>query len=242
MGALARWLEEDGLATTSISLVREHTERIKPPRALWTSFELGRPFGVPGNAAFQMGVLKAALDLFWRGQPPVLEDYPLDAPAAMAPAAWACPIDIRPPAGDLGRDEELAQAFLAEMERLRNWYELGLARRGRTSFGLAGMTPEELGPFLTGFLNGGGLSKNGRPDREAFHQFHLAVMDLKAYYTEAAMAQPGCGPASDELADWLYGATAAGRLLSTIKSRLEKNENKLMRLLARVLILPGDKQ
>jgi len=30
---LARVLEAHGIATTSISLVREHTEKIKPPRA-----------------------------------------------------------------------------------------------------------------------------------------------------------------------------------------------------------------
>ena len=31
---LARALEANGIATTSISLVREHTEKIKPPRVL----------------------------------------------------------------------------------------------------------------------------------------------------------------------------------------------------------------
>ena len=32
---VARRLEEAGLVTTSISLIREHTEMLKPPRALW---------------------------------------------------------------------------------------------------------------------------------------------------------------------------------------------------------------
>jgi hypothetical protein len=43
---LARVLEAHGIATTSISLVREHTEKIKPPRALLVPFPFGHAFGV----------------------------------------------------------------------------------------------------------------------------------------------------------------------------------------------------
>jgi hypothetical protein len=39
-----------------ISLVREHTEKINPPRALWVPFELGRPVGPPDEPAFQRRV------------------------------------------------------------------------------------------------------------------------------------------------------------------------------------------
>ena len=48
---LAHFFEEEGLPTTQISLIRLHTEITKPPRALWVSFELGRPLGVPGDPA-----------------------------------------------------------------------------------------------------------------------------------------------------------------------------------------------
>ena len=34
MGGLAHTLEDEGIATTQISLIRLHTEKIKPPRAL----------------------------------------------------------------------------------------------------------------------------------------------------------------------------------------------------------------
>ena len=73
-------MEEEGLPTTQISLVREHTEKIKPPRALWVPFELGRPLGPPNDAAFQKRVLIAALKLLEASGGPVLEDYPEDAP------------------------------------------------------------------------------------------------------------------------------------------------------------------
>lgn len=63
MGALAHYFEEEGLSTTQISLVREHTEAIRPPRALWVPFELGRPLGQPNDSEFQMRVLRACLGL-----------------------------------------------------------------------------------------------------------------------------------------------------------------------------------
>ena len=63
MGALGHFLERQGIPTVGISLVCEHTETVRPPRALWVTFELGRPFGLPDDPPFQRRVLKAALDL-----------------------------------------------------------------------------------------------------------------------------------------------------------------------------------
>ena len=63
MGALGHFLEEEGVPTTQISLVREHTAAMNPPRALWVPFILGRPFGVPNDPAFQRRVLLAVLGL-----------------------------------------------------------------------------------------------------------------------------------------------------------------------------------
>ena len=61
MSALSHVLESEGLSTTGISLVREHTEAMAPPRALWVPFALGRPLGAAGDAAFQHRVIAAAL-------------------------------------------------------------------------------------------------------------------------------------------------------------------------------------
>ncbi len=63
VGGLAHFFEEEGVPTTQISLVRLHTERINPPRALWVPFELGRPLGIPDDPTFQKRVLLAALKL-----------------------------------------------------------------------------------------------------------------------------------------------------------------------------------
>ena len=41
--AMSHILERQGSATSGIGLVREHTETVRPPRALRVTFELGRP-------------------------------------------------------------------------------------------------------------------------------------------------------------------------------------------------------
>ena len=53
MSALAHMIEARGIATVVIGLVRPHLETIRPPRALFVPFELGRPLGAPEDAAFQ---------------------------------------------------------------------------------------------------------------------------------------------------------------------------------------------
>ena len=72
MGGLAHFLEDEGLATTHISLVRPQTENTRPPRALWVPFELGRPMGAPNEPEFQTRVLRAALALLERVDGPVV--------------------------------------------------------------------------------------------------------------------------------------------------------------------------
>lgn len=79
MGALGHYLEEEGIPTTQISLIREHTVFIRPPRALWVPFELGRPLGRPGDPDFQLDVLRAAFTLLESPTGPVLRDFPTEA-------------------------------------------------------------------------------------------------------------------------------------------------------------------
>lgn len=42
---------------------REIARNVKPPRALFVRFPYGAPLGPAGNAAVQMAVIRAALDL-----------------------------------------------------------------------------------------------------------------------------------------------------------------------------------
>jgi hypothetical protein len=96
VGALGYYLELAGIATTQISLIREHTAAINPPRALWVPFMLGRPLGVPNDAAFQERVLLAVLRLLEATVGPVLADYPEDAPSSSSDdaAGQVCPVSF----------------------------------------------------------------------------------------------------------------------------------------------------
>ena len=83
VSALAHYLEEEGLATVAISLIRPQTENTKPPRALWVPFELGRPFGPPNDPEFQKRVVRTALRMLeLEHGPVVIEDFPDDDPRA----------------------------------------------------------------------------------------------------------------------------------------------------------------
>ena len=84
--------------TTGISLVRENTMSMQPPRALWVSFPLGRPLGKPDDAGFQHRVIDAALNLLTKPSGPVLADYPEDAPLVALSDAPACPVSFSKPA------------------------------------------------------------------------------------------------------------------------------------------------
>ena len=53
MGTLASVLEDAGLATVALSIIRGQVETTRPPRALHCEFPLGRPLGRPGDPALQ---------------------------------------------------------------------------------------------------------------------------------------------------------------------------------------------
>ena len=86
---LARALEAQGIATTSISFVREHTEKVKPPRALFVPFPFGHALGRPNDPELQHQVLRAVLDLLSAPAGPVLVDFgmPSFSPGVNGPSA-----------------------------------------------------------------------------------------------------------------------------------------------------------
>ena len=47
----------------SISVARDVTEHVKPPRAVFVPFRMGHHFGVPFNVEVQRTIILAALDL-----------------------------------------------------------------------------------------------------------------------------------------------------------------------------------
>jgi hypothetical protein len=69
-------IEKSGIATVSITLLREVTERVEPPRVLVVDRPLGYPLGAPHDAALQKRILLAALELLSRPvSGPLLVDF-----------------------------------------------------------------------------------------------------------------------------------------------------------------------
>lgn len=76
MGLIAGVLEQHGIATVCIALVRSIAEAVRPPRALAVPFPFGAPLGRANDEAGQIAVMSAALRLLEdAGPPPVLRDY-----------------------------------------------------------------------------------------------------------------------------------------------------------------------
>jgi len=74
VGLIQRAIEYAGITTVSLSLLRELTEKIRPPRALFVPFPLGYPLGEPNNPPLQLRVMRAAFALLTRNDAPVFED------------------------------------------------------------------------------------------------------------------------------------------------------------------------
>lgn len=237
MGALAHYFEEEGLATTSLSLVRLHTELTRPPRALWVPFELGRPLGVPDDPDFQMRVLRMTLDLLQGDRGPILEDFPDDAPGTgpSANEGMACTVSFPRPASET---ETTEQGLLREIARLEQWYRLGVERRGRTTVGASGLELAEIATYVAGFADGS-TPANPRPDLQTGETLKLACEDLRAFYFESALMQPGqSGLSSSALSEWFWNETSAGKTLWTLRDVCLKSDDKMMNAMGRYILVP----
>ena len=244
MGALGHYLEREGIATASISLVRFQTEAMKPPRALWVPFELGRPFGTPNHPAFQARVLKALLRTLEAPSGPVLADFDEDAPPSPIDAgddqeAWACPIEVQAPSpqtnGDYGAME---QALLREIGLLRPWYELSVKQRGRTAVGVSPLDIDGNARYVAAFL-GDEWPSSPSADMSATLALKHAFEDMRAWYFEAVTAQPGrTTGTSNQVAEWFWNETTAGAVLKELDEVCRRSDDEVMQALGGFLLLP----
>jgi len=200
--------------------VREHTEIVRPPRALWVTFELGRPVGIPDDPPFQRRVVKAALGLLERTDGPLIADYPehIDEPADFS--GWACPINLAPAAVD---------SLEAEIDRLAAWYDRARAAQGRTTVGVSGLDMPAAGALVRQALDG------ALPPAQALKE---ALDDLRAYYLEAASAFPDPGtPVTRK--KWFWDETRLARAMLELQPKLAASENQQHKILANLTMIPA---
>jgi len=236
VSALAHYLEDEGLATVAISLIRPQTENAKPPRALWVPFELGRPFGPPNDPEFQKRVVRTALQMLeLEHGPVVIEDFPDDDPRAQPDPGWHPP---RGPAVPAARScEALAAELEAEISLLRGAHEQWQAQRGRTTVGLCALPIAECGRYVADWLRG----RSPPSLREGFSaplMLRFALDDLKAYYLEAAAAGTS-KPSSQQLGNWLWNQTAAGAAILALREASLTSEDERLRLIAGNFMVPA---
>lgn len=213
MSALAHMLEERGIATVALGLVRYQMEQVRPPRGLWTPFQLGRPLGEPEDAAFQRRVLMRALGLLERTDGPViLEDFPDDPPGWTDQPGWQPPfVASGMPGAEPGT---IARAFAAELARLRPFWDVAQRRYGRTTVGLSGQAPEAWPDFIEAVLD-------GKQPTVALHGTPAMALrylcdDIRAMYSEAAQSA-GPAPASRQIDGWYWRSTVAGRAVIAMR-------------------------
>ena len=189
-------------------------------------FELGRPIGAHGNPAFQTRVVRTALELVERPEGPVLEDFPDDEPAGVAPEApLACPVSFAADAAQLEVDSELRDAFRAEVEGLRDWYGEAVRQRRRTTANSVGLAPDAVAEFIAAFALGEDPA-SPLPEVSPAMALKMATEDLKAYYNESMTARPGGNTDPVSLENWFWGETAAARMLNEARKKCLERDGR----------------
>lgn len=176
----------------------------------------------------------ACLDLLNAREGPVLTDYGEDAPLAdeSEMEGWACPVNLAPPPED---EDDLVSALERELLSLTPWYDLSRERRGRTTFGTSGLSPEDAIAFISAFLDR--EPDNPRADLSLEELFKQCLEDLKAFYAEAATARPGTA-SPEAIQDWFWGETALGAVLIALQQRFLNSPDEGFRTLAGHSLVP----
>ena len=218
---LARVIEEAGLPTTTVVLIKEHAERVKPPRALFVPFPFGFAMGNPDDPPFQHKVLAAASDLFKADSAPVLAEFPEDgqAPARLLQAS----------AARADMTTAVTKDAADELTALRGYYERWVGDHGgRTMVGLSGVPQRSwrgLVKYLEAYADGQDVEYEGKPEDLAVPRFiRLVADDLKAFYMEAHMCQRP-DQQNNDLQQWFWTETAGGGLLSRLAERMNSSED-----------------
>jgi hypothetical protein len=187
------------------------------------TFELGRPLGIPDDAAFQRRVTKAALDLLARTDGPLIADYPehLDEPADFT--GWACPISLAPAS---------IESLTAEIDRLATWYDRAVEAQGRTTVGVSGLDMTAAGALVTQALDG------ALPPAQTLKE---ALDDLRAYYLEAASAFPDPGTAATRK-QWFWEETRLAKAMLALQPKLAASDDQQHKILANLTMIPASER
>lgn len=186
------------IAPAVLSLVRAHTEKAAPPRALYCDFPFGRPLGRPGDPSFQRGVMEKMFALLAEQGRPVHVDY-----ATAIPDQWGTPTDI-----NLSVPPSALHPALAEIAVLRELFERWPGDGWAEPLPLpwdGHMIQEAISGFI-GIAMGIPWEKTGLPAHPTDSALAIRC------YAEAAVLQSLAGiPPARSVARWFYERSQAGR-------------------------------
>ena len=196
---------------------------------------LGRPFGVPNDAAFQKKVLLAALQLFERESGPVLEDFPHDAAhqkLTSPPENLVCPVSFP----RMQTEGTLPERLADEVSQLQAWHAVAVKHRGRTTLGATGMQPLQIVDYLSAWLENQ-LPQTFRNDISPGDALKQACDELKAYYLEAKSMQPGQHSAAS-IQEWFWMETALAQAIVQIRAIAANSTEPSAKAIAVMSLIP----
>ncbi len=202
VSTLARALEASGIATVALLANRSAAELVGPPRGLYCEFPLGRPLGKPLDTEFQRTVLDRAFALLGRTDGPLIEDFGVVIEDRVG-EPLSCPI---PP-----RLDPSEPAAMAEARGLRAAHDRGVTRIGTSQVGRvvdADGIPDAIRAYVE-VVEGAAWDRveyvGGDPT--------TLLMDIRAYYEEAALGLSEDVPAARATESWYYQKTSMGNLV-----------------------------
>ena len=227
MSGLAHYFEAEGFATVLVGFVREHIEMVRPPRALWLDFPMGRPLGKPNDPEFQLKVIRAAFELFDAPSGPVLQDFPDVIPVRDGRMGYALPPELVMSMDDVGDIDALLSEVQTEIEDLRPAYEAAAAARGRTTVGASELAVSGMAPHIAAFVRGE-KPKSPRKGLSPIPALKLVIEDLQAYYTEARTHRDAIDD-FELLGKWFWEESKAGQLILWLEAVSLESEDKVLR-------------
>ena len=234
---MGHYLEEQGLATTIVGLVRIHSEKVRPPRTLWVKFELGRPLGGPNDKATQRRVLESALALLESDEGPVLlVDNDCNDPGTDPDPSWRNPVTVSSRSVDPTDIADSRDKLLAEITEVEPVYGRRLEATKRTTFGVTGLNFHGTVTYILSYL-AGTPDPSPHPDMAPNLAMRFAVDDLKVFYLEAASFAGGA-PSSMQLGSWFWRETVAAKLLIALRAKTMQSENESLKLIGTVFLVP----
>lgn len=240
MSGLAHYLEDEGIATTIVSLVKVHSEKTRPPRSLWVPYVLGRPLGAPNAPDEQRRILTSALALLERTDGPcLLEDF-ANPQEDLADDTWVCPAALPDPS-DIEVDQMVA-ALKTELAIIKPLYDKAIQETGRTTVGLATLGVADLPDFIAAMMRGeipAGSQVGSQGGFALGFELRFAVDDLKAMYLEAAAWGPG-SPSEEQLLSWFWRTSVAARLLWALSGVMRRSEDPALKFIGGNFLIPAE--